>query len=342
MDSCFGRFGAELEPDAGGGAEQNGSGKSKNKGFHGSCGRIEIVYSAGVVKEENIREEGKESTREKLWRIIFLSDTPAGKTFDVCLLWLIAGSVLVVMLETVKSLESKYETLFYVLEWLFTILFTIEYGLRIWLVRRKRRYIFSFFGIIDLLSILPTYLELLLAGTHYFTVIRILRLLRMFRVLKMARHMSEANILMNALAASRAKIAVFLFGVLSLVTLEGTLMYFLEHNVPNSQFTSIPESMYWGIVTVTTVGYGNIIPVTVLGKIVASFMMMTGFAIIAVPTGIVSAELHKELSSVRMDTRKCEECGIEGHDPKARFCKICGTELNGRKHLEDSPPMNQG
>lgn len=278
------------------------------------------------MNEDNIREEGQESTREKLWRIIFLSDTPAGKTFDVWLLWLIAGSVLVVMLETVESLESKYGTLFFVMEWLFTILFTIEYGLRIWLVRKKRRYIFSFFGIIDLLSILPTYLELLLVGTHYFTVIRILRLLRMFRVLKMARHMSEANVLMNALAASRAKIAVFLFGVLSLVTLEGTLMYILEHG-HNPQFSSIPESMYWGIVTVTTVGYGNIVPVTVMGKLVASFMMMTGFAIIAVPTGIVSAELHRELASIRMDTRECKECGLVGHDRKARYCKSCGTEL---------------
>jgi len=240
------------------------------------------------------------------------------------------------MLETVESLESRYARVFEILEWGFTILFTAEYALRIWIVRRKKRYIFSFFGIIDLLSVLPSYLELLLVGSHYFMVIRILRLLRMFRVLKMARHMSEANILINALAASRAKIAVFLFGVLSLVTLEGTLMYFLEGNEPNTQFTSIPESMYWGIVTVTTVGYGNIVPVTVLGKIVASFMMMTGFAIIAVPTGIVSAELHKELASVRMDTRKCEECGLEGHDPKARFCKICGTELNGCNHPEDS------
>ncbi|MFK5923366.1 MAG: ion transporter [Verrucomicrobiota bacterium] len=292
------------------------------------------------MKEENIREECKESTREKLWRIIFLSDTPAGKSFDVWLLWLIGASVLVVMLETVESLESKYKGLFKFLEWCFTILFTIEYGLRIWIVRRKRRYIFSFFGMIDLLSILPSYLELLLVGTHYFTVIRILRLLRMFRVLKMARHMSEANILMNALAASRAKIAVFLFGVLSLVTLEGTLMYFLENEL-NPQFSSIPESMYWGIVTVTTVGYGNIVPVTVLGKIVASFMMMTGFAIIAVPTGIVSAELHKELSSIRMDTRECQECGLLGHDPSARYCKSCGTELQNGRGVKGDRPMNQ-
>ena len=279
------------------------------------------------MKEENIREEGQESTREKLWRIVVLSDTPAGKTFDVWLLWLIGGSVLVVMLETVESLESEHKNLFYILEWGFTIIFTIEYGVRIWLVRKKRSYIFSFFGIIDLLSILPTYLELLLIGTHYFTVIRILRLLRMFRVLKMARHMSEANILMNALAASRPKIAVFIFGVLSLVALEGTLMYILEHGY-NPQFSSIPESMYWGIVTVTTVGYGNIVPVTVMGKMVASLMMMTGFAIIAVPTGIVSAELHREMASIRMDTRECKECGLVGHDQKARYCKSCGTELS--------------
>jgi len=140
--------------------------------------------------------------------------------------------------------------------------------------------------------------------------------------------MSEANVLMNALASSRAKISVFLFGVLSLVAIEGTLMYLLEGNEPNTQFTSIPESMYWGIVTVTTVGYGNIVPVTVLGKMLASIMMMTGFAIIAVPTGIVSAELHKEMASIRMDTRECRECGLMGHDQKARFCKICGTDLS--------------
>jgi len=281
-----------------------------------------------VEDEENIGQEESISTREKLWRIIFLSDTPAGKAFDVGLLWVIAASVIVVMLESVVELRIEYGTIFFILEWTFTILFTIEYFLRIWLVRSKFRYIFSFFGIIDLISILPTYLALILTGAQYFMAIRILRLLRMFRVLKMARHMSEANVLMNALASSRAKISVFLFGVLSLVAIEGTLMYLLEGNEPNTQFTSIPESMYWGIVTVTTVGYGNIVPVTVLGKMLASIMMMTGFAIIAVPTGIVSAELHKEMASIRMDTRECRECGLMGHDQKARFCKICGTDLS--------------
>jgi len=281
-----------------------------------------------IVSSKNIQQEGKESTREKLWRIIFLSDTPAGKAFDVSLLWVIAASVIVVMLESVDSLERSYGRVFSLLEWGFTILFTVEYFLRIWLVRKKAHYIFSFFGIIDLLSILPTYLAIVFAGSQYFMVIRILRFLRMFRILKMARHMSEANVLINALAASRTKISVFLFGVLSLVALEGTLMYFLEGDEPNTQFTSIPESMYWGIVTVTTVGYGNIVPATVLGKMVASVMMMTGFAIIAVPTGIVSAELHKELAMIRMDTRKCRECGLVGHDQKARFCKNCGTELH--------------
>ena len=280
-----------------------------------------------MADEENIKQEDSNSTREKLWRIIFLSDTPEGKVFDIGLLWLIAASVLVVMLESVVGLKAKYGTAFDILEWGFTILFTIEYGLRIWLVRHKTRYIFSFFGIIDLLSILPTYLAILFAGSQYFMVIRILRLLRMFRVLKMARHMSEANVLMNALAASRAKISVFLFGVLSMVALEGTLMFLLEGNQPDTQFTSIPESMYWGIVTVTTVGYGNIVPVTVLGKLIASLMMMTGFAIIAVPTGIVSAELSKELASIRMDNRECRECGLVGHDQKARYCKSCGVEL---------------
>jgi voltage-gated potassium channel len=285
-------------------------------------------YNAMIVSGKNIRQEGKESTRERLWRIIFLSDTPAGKAFDVGLLWVIAASVIVVMLESVVALKFQYGRIFYFLEWGFTILFTVEYFLRIWVVRRKTRYIFSFFGIIDLLSLLPTYVALVLTGSQYLMVIRILRLLRMFRVLKMARHMSEANILINALAASRAKISVFLFGVLSLVALEGTLMYLIEGDEPDTQFTSIPESMYWGIVTVTTVGYGNIVPATVLGKMVASVMMMTGFAIIAVPTGIVSAELHKELAMIRMDTRECRECGLVGHDQKARFCKNCGTELH--------------
>ncbi len=267
------------------------------------------------------------SIREKLWRVIFLSESGWARAFDVLLLWLIAGSVIVVMMESVESMAERFGRLLHLLEWGFTALFTIEYAVRLWVVRRKRRYIFSFFGIVDLLSILPTYLEIFVTGSGHFIVIRILRLLRMFRVLKMAHHMGEANVLMNALAASRSKIAVFIFGVLSIVCIQGTLMYIIEGNVEETGFTSIPQSIYWAIVTITTVGYGDIAPATVAGKVLASVMMMTGFAIIAVPTGIVSAELHHKLAEVKMDTRKCPGCGHEGHDPVALHCKICGHRL---------------
>jgi len=268
-----------------------------------------------------------DSLKERLWRIIFLSESGAARAFDVVLLWLIAASVLVVMLESVRGIEEQYGGTMKVLEWVFTILFTIEYSIRIAVVRKKHRYLFSFFGIVDLLSILPTYLELFVAGSGHFIIIRILRLLRMFRVLKMVHHMGETNVLINALKASRPKIAVFLFGVLAIVCIQGTLMYIVEGSVEGSGFSSIPQSIYWGIVTITTVGYGDVAPVTVIGKVLASVMMLTGFAIIAVPTGIVSAELHREMDAVNMDTRKCPGCGYEGHDPKALHCKMCGRAL---------------
>ena len=203
-------------------------------------------------------------------------------------------------------------------------------------VRRKRRYAFSFFGIVDLVSILPTYLEIFLTGSAHLIVIRILRLLRMFRVLKMAHHMGEANLLIAALRASRSKIAVFLFGVLTIVSIEGTLIYLIEGGEPDTGFTSIPQAMYWGIVTITTVGYGDIAPVTVAGKILASIMMLTGFAIIAVPTGIVTVELRREMARVEMDRRDCPACGHRGHDPAAAFCKSCGSRLPG------GPPAGYG
>lgn len=262
-----------------------------------------------------------------MWRIIFLSDSGAARVFDICLLILIAASVIVVMLESVEAIALEHKTLLRGLEWAFTILFTIEYALRVWAVRRRRRYIFSFFGIVDLLSILPTYIDFLMAGSGHFIIVRILRLLRMFRILKMAEHMSDANVLINALKASRPKIAVFVFSLMAIVCIEGTLMYIIEGGREDTQFTSIPKAVYWGIVTVTTVGYGDIIPVTVAGKMLASVMMLTGFAIIAVPTGIVSAELNRELKEVRMDNRHCDGCGHEGHDRKALHCKMCGHSL---------------
>jgi voltage-gated potassium channel len=265
--------------------------------------------------------------REKVWRVVFLSDTPAARAFDVVLLVLISASVLVVMLESVEPLRLAHARAFQISEWIFTLLFTIEYIVRVLVVRRKRNYVLSFFGIVDLLSLLPTYLSLVLVGSQYLMVIRVLRLLRMFRVLKMARHFGQANVLLNALRASSPKIAVFLFAILTLVSIEGTVMYLLE-GAHNPGFSSIPQSIYWGIVTITTVGYGDVAPLTVAGKVLASFIMLTGFSIIAVPTGIVSAELGRELSQVRMDRRRCVECGWAGHDPAANFCKHCGRQLD--------------
>ena len=267
------------------------------------------------------------SRKERIWRIIFLSDSGRARGFDITLLCLIAGSVLVVMLESVESVAAEHAMLLHGLEWGFTILFTLEYALRIWVVRKKKKYILSFFGIVDLLSILPTYIDLLLAGSGHFIIIRILRMLRMFRILKMAEHMGDAYVLMNAMKASRAKIAVFIFSLMAIVCIEGTLMYIIEGGVEGTGFTSIPQAVYWGIVTVTTVGYGDIAPVTVLGKMLASVMMLTGFAIIAVPTGIVSAELNRELKEVPMDRRHCKGCGHDGRHYIARYaatrCEHC-------------------
>ena len=267
------------------------------------------------------------SLRERIWRIIFLSETGLAKAFDVLLLILISASVLVVMLESVQSYREEHRDLLKTFEWVFTILFTLEFLTRLIVVRKRSRYLFSFFGMVDLLSILPTYLELFISGSGHLIIIRVLRLLRMFRILKMVNHMNQTGYLVNALKASRPKIAVFLFGVMAVVCIEGTLMYIIEGGVEGSDFTSIPQAIYWGIVTITTVGYGDIAPITVPGKILASLMMLTGFAILAVPTGIVTAELHRELEEIRMDSRKCPGCGYVGHDPKALHCKMCGERL---------------
>lgn len=267
------------------------------------------------------------SWKEGAWRIIFKSDTPAGRTYDVILLWLILLSVLVVMLESVDSLRQDHQALLSTLEWVFTVLFTCDYAARVYVVRRKLTYVFSFYGLVDLISVLPTYIALVLPGSQYLMIIRELRLLRMFRILKMARHTEEANMLIRALVASRAKIFVFLLGVLSLVCILGTLMYLIEGPI-NRGFSNIPQAIYWGIVTITTVGYGDVAPVTVIGKMLASIMMLSGFAIIAVPTGILTAELRKEMTADRKDNRHCAECGCSGHDVRALFCHHCGNKLD--------------
>lgn len=263
------------------------------------------------------------TTRQRLHEIIFEADTKAGKRFDVALFWAIGISVLVVILESVPSFNKSYGLYFRKLEWLFTALFTIEYFLRIYSVKRPLKYIFSFYGIVDLLSILPTFFGLLFTPSHSLRVIRILRLLRVFRVLKLFSFTSQAQQLLVALKASRQKIIVFLLSVVVLVLVLGTLMYLIES--PDDGFTSIPRSIYWAIVTLTTVGYGDITPQTVLGQSLASLIMIIGYAIIAVPTGIVTAELVR--SNNKTNTQACPACSKYGHDDDAKHCKYCGEQL---------------
>jgi len=269
------------------------------------------------------------SLRYRLWRIIFYSDTTAGRAFDIALLLLIATCVIVVMLESVESLRVQHRQLFITLEWIFTAIFTVEYIARLWVVRDRWRYATSFFGIIDLISILPSYLELLLAGSHYMMTIRILRLLRMFRILKMAEHVGESYLLLRALRASSNKIMVFLASVVAIVCIEGTMMYVIEHSA-NEGFANIPQSIYWAIVTITTVGFGDVTPVTVLGKMMACVIMLTGFAIIAVPTGVVTSEMNREMGNVKTVRRPCPNCGSSRHEERALYCHQCGQSLAPR------------
>jgi voltage-gated potassium channel len=265
--------------------------------------------------------------RRTLHTIIFEADTPAGKLFDVVLLIAILASIAAVLLDSVRPIREQYGAALFAAEWLFTILFTIEYALRLMSVRHPTRYARSFFGIVDLLSILPTYIGFLFGTSHALIVIRGLRLLRVFRVLKMARYVGESHVLIVALRHSRPKITVFLVGVLSIVIIVGALMYLIEGTQEGTGFTSIPQSIYWAIVTMTTVGYGDISPTTVLGKAVASGVMILGYAIIAVPTGIVSAEIAQLQRGRAVSIRTCPSCGSQGHDADATHCKFCGAVL---------------
>lgn len=264
------------------------------------------------------------TTKAKLYDIIFESDTKAGKLFDVILLVVIVLSILLVMLESVPSIEDQFRSLLNLMEWSITLIFSLEYCLRIWIVSKPKTYIFSFYGIIDFLAILPSYLGLFFVGTHGFMVIRALRLLRVFRILKLNRYMSEGAIIIKALKQSRIKISVFLFAVLTMVVIIGTLMYLIEG--AGNGFTSIPRGIYWAIVTLTTVGYGDISPTTALGQFIASFVMIIGYAIIAVPTGIVTAELSKPNKALPSG-KVCENCLSEGHDIDDLYCRYCGTKL---------------
>ncbi len=265
--------------------------------------------------------------RSKIHETIFEADTKWGKIFDIILLIFIILSVVVVILESVEIYDVKYHSLFFAIEWVFTIVFTIEYALRVYALMKPTKYIFSFYGIIDLLSILPTYLSLFVGGTQYLVTIRILRLLRIFRIFKLSRYIHESSHLIDALQASRRKISIFLSTVLLLVIIMGSLMYLIEGG-QESGFDSIPRSMYWAIVTLTTVGYGDITPVTSFGQFIAAIIMIMGYGIIAVPTGIVTAELALTGSANKTNTQVCRRCSFSEHENDAEFCKKCGFSLN--------------
>lgn len=271
----------------------------------------------------------RSKSKEKLHEIIFEADTPAGKWFDIILLVMITFSVLVVMLESVNEINEKYQDVFWALEWGFTILFTLEYVLRLYSVYRPWKYVTSFFGIIDLLAILPTYLSIFITGTQYFIVIRALRLLRIFRIFKLGHFLKESNMILRALRDSQAKITVFLTFVTLLVIIIGSVMYLIEGG-QNPSFSSIPRSIYWAIVTLTTVGYGDITPSTEIGQFLSAIVMMLGYAIIAVPTGIVTAEFmgKGESGIYRVSNQACRFCGSEGHRDDAIYCRRCGELLN--------------
>lgn len=278
----------------------------------------------------------KTGWRTKLHDIIYEADTPAGKLFDVILLITIIASVLLVMLESVKVIDNKYHDFLNISEWVITILFSVEYIARIITVKKPSKYIFSFYGIIDFLSTIPKYISLVFGGVHALAALRALRLLRVFRILKLARYLGASNNLVNALKASRVKVSVFLFTVIILAVILGTVMYLVEGE--KNGFTNIPKSVYWCIVTLTTVGFGDIAPQTPLGQFIAALVMILGYGIIAVPTGIVSAEYanqsnnklqNEEDLEVNLNSKSCKNCLAEHHKDKADYCYNCGEKLYG-------------
>ena len=275
------------------------------------------------------------SLRERLGDIIFETDTPVARGFDVALLWAILLSVGLVVLESVASIRARYGGTLRAFEWGFTLLFTVEYAARVWTARRPWRYVRSFYGVIDLLAIVPTYLSVVLTGSQYLIVIRAMRLLRVFRVLKATRYLGEAGVLARALRASREKITVFLVTVLTMVLIIGSAMYLIEG--PAHGFDSIPVSIYWAIVTLTTVGYGDIAPGTAPGKLLSAVVMILGYAIIAVPTGIVTTELSRASRPPEPSPRVCASCGATGHVADARYCRRCGAPLEAGMLDEDGP-----
>lgn len=281
---------------------------------------------------ENHHSHETATLRERWRQVIFGTDTRAGAVFDQLLIVTIVASVIAVMLDSVQSVHARWGAELYILEWGFTLLFTLEYGIRLWVSEERARYARSFFGVVDLLSVLPTWLSLVLPGTQYLLTIRVLRVLRIFRILKLLQFMNESRELGRALLRSRRKIGIFVFTVLVLMVLFGSLMYVIEG--PENGFDNIPRSIYWAVVTITTVGYGDIIPQTPIGQIIATLAMITGYAIIAVPTGIVSAEMSASAVRRRFG-RECPECFLHEHEPDAKFCRRCGTELPPLEEQED-------
>jgi len=279
-----------------------------------------------MTKEKAISKDRiMQPWRIRLHEIIFEADTFAGKAFDVVLLVLIILSIITVMLESVDSIKASHGFILKAMEWAITILFTVEYLARIISIGKPLKYIFSFLGIVDLMAIMPTYLSLFISGSHFLMTIRTVRLLRVFRIFKLTRYLTEADILISAIRASRYKVTVFLGTVLMLVIIMGTVMYLVEG--AGGGFTSIPRSIYWAIVTLTTVGYGDIAPVTVAGQFIASIIMIMGYGILAVPTGIVTVELASIKHKTEITTQSCPACSREGHDSDASYCKYCGTKL---------------
>ena len=269
------------------------------------------------------KENNNSTWKEKLFSVIFEAETRAGKNFDICLLILILISIILVMIESVPSLLKEYDSYLYKAEWVITILFTTEYVLRIIVVKKPWKYMTSFYGVIDLLSILPTYLSIFIPQSQFLILIRALRLMRVFRIFKLTRFVRESMTIVLALKASARRIFVFLVFVVLLSIFLGALIYVVE-SPKNESFSSIPQSVYWAIVTITTVGYGDISPITPAGKLIASLIMLLGYAIIAVPTGIVTVELTKSARTDQAEAKACSSCGHSGHDPDAKFCKYCG------------------
>ena len=278
-----------------------------------------------INQKENV-EQKRHSWREVLYEVIFKADTIAGKAFDITLIVIIALSVITVILNTVNSIEQEYGYVLHISEWVFTIIFTIEYILRLICRKRPLAYTHSFFGIVDLFSIVPTYISVFIPGSQVLLVVRILRVLRIFRVLKLVKYIGESELLIDALRSSRRKITVFLFSVVTIVIIFGSVMYIVESQ--ENGFNNIPQSIYWAVVTLTTVGYGDVTPHTHIGKVISMVIMVMGYGILAVPTGIVTAEMTKAMGHHnKVSSNICEGCGYRWHDDDAHYCKHCGNTL---------------